>query len=168
MTIYESLKLEVFESWMACDISDSDRDKLLSVITEKENAPREKWNVTPLSSVGQIKFGITREQVHSAVGNPKGSFKKTKSSKSKTDNYNTFHVYYDEEDKVEAVEIFTGMDITIGGKDVFPLDKESTLSAIPGLTEDSGSYINKSKSIGVEFFGNQARSILFGKKGYYD
>lgn len=168
MTIYESLKLEVFESWLSHDISDSDRDKLLSVITEKENTPREKWEVSPLNSVGKIKFGATREQVHAAVGNPKDSFRKTKSSKSKTENYSSFHVYYNDADTVEAVEIFTELDISIGGKDVFPLDKNSTLNVISGLKESSGSYINKSKAIGVEFSKNHAKSILFGKKGYYD
>ncbi len=133
-------------------------------------------NATPLKgifiifpNVGDIKFGESRDKVRSKLGEFE-DFSKTKNSKNKTDNFGNYHIYYDTDNKVEAIEIFPPTIVKIHGKVVFPSTIDQIKKVIKGLeSEEDGYYINASKSIGVSVSENgKVSSILFGKKNYYE
>ena len=52
-----------------------------------------KFVINSLKSVGNIKFGESREEVRKEYGDFK-EFKKSKYSKNTTDDFKSFHVYY--------------------------------------------------------------------------
>ena len=60
----------------------------------------------PLTNVGPVKLGATREAVRAAAGPEFEEFAKSSSSENTTDDYGSFHVYYDENDTCVAVEVF--------------------------------------------------------------
>ena len=68
----------------------------------------DKWEIKPLISVGPIKFGMSRKDLHDLFEEKCKEFKKTKYSKNTTDDYGRFHVYYTQDDLVDAVDIFEG------------------------------------------------------------
>ena len=67
------------------------------------------YTICPFEGLGSIRFGMTPKQVHEVVGEPEGTFMKSKDSKFPTDDYFNlgFHVYYDESNLCNAVEIFS-------------------------------------------------------------
>lgn len=128
----------------------------------------DKWEVCPNVSVGKIKFGMKREEVHNLFKDKCIEFKKNMFSKNTTDDYGRFHVYYTPDNKVDAVEIFEGIELTMEGKVIFPLDACDIDSAIPGIEKDGDSYTHTEKSIGIEVANGKIDCILVGSKGYYE
>ena len=127
-----------------------------------------KWEVCPVVSVGNIKFGMSRENVHALFEEKCKEFKKNMFSKNTTDDYGDFHVFYTIDDKVEAVEVFGEVELTMDGRVIFPMDASDIEKAFPGIEKDGNSYIHIEKSIGIEVENGKADSILFGAKGYYE
>ena len=64
-----------------------------------------KIQVVLLESVGNIKFGMTKQEVREKYA-VKGEFIKNDCSNNLTDDLGFCHVYYNDEGKCEAVEIF--------------------------------------------------------------
>lgn len=126
----------------------------------------EAISATPLVNVGPIKFGMDRAAARKAAGGDFKEFKKTPFSKTTSDDFGAFHVYYDAEDKVEAIEIFEG-DIEIGGKKIFPASLKQAEKIIPPLKEDEYGAIAADVSIGLTVEDGEVTAILFGTKGYY-
>lgn len=126
------------------------------------------WEAKPLVEVNGIKFGMSREDVRKVLGGTYREFKKSKFSKTMTDDFGVCHVFYNTEGRCEAVEIFDKCQVSIDGKVVFPLDVQTVKEIIPDLEEDTGSYISKKLSIGIYAPGSTAESILFGYSGYYE
>ena len=56
-----------------------------------------RLNVNPLESVGDVKFGMTREEVRSILGDAE-EFKKDPDDDITTDDFGFCHVFYDEDD----------------------------------------------------------------------
>lgn len=79
----------------------------------------EKIQVVLLESVGNIKFGITKQEVREKYA-VKGEFIKNDFSNNLTDDLGFCHVYYNDEGKCEAVEIFNDVEVYIGEKLLFP------------------------------------------------
>lgn len=128
-----------------------------------------KISASPLKSVAGIKFGMTRDEVSNVINKKSSTFKKTSKSSNTTDNYGFCHVYYDSEDKCEAIEIFDDVEVYINNKLVFPTNIDDGSKIISGLSKDGkDSYISKSKSIGITVSGDKMKTITFGVKGYYD
>ncbi len=94
-------------------------------------------------------------------------FKKNQFSKNTTDEFGEVHVYYSTENRVEAVEIFGGVEIEMGGKIIFPCDLEELKKTIPNLIRDGDSYIQQQKSIGIFAPNESIESFLAGCAGYY-
>lgn len=107
----------------------------------------------PLNSVGSIKFGMDRRELCNQFEEEYIEFKKTKFSKNTTDDYGKFHVFYTSDDKVEAVEIFEGIEVI--------------LDLLSDIEEDNGSFTHVKMSIGLEAPGSKAESILVGCEDYY-
>lgn len=128
----------------------------------------DKWEVKPLESVGKIKFGMARDDVHKVFGEKCTEFKKTKYSRNTTDNYGKFHVFYTPDNKVDAVEIFEGIEVVLDNCVIFPIEKREIEILLQGLIKEGNSFVHTGKSIGIETDGTKAESILIGSKGYYE
>lgn len=122
----------------------------------------------PLTSVGPVKLGATREAVRAAAGSEFEEFAKSSSSENTTDDYGSFHVYYDKSDTCVAVEVFPEIEVLVGGKVVFPTTLDKAIDAIPSLERDDDGLISFEQSIGIYAPYGEMESILFGVRGYYD
>lgn len=126
--------------------------------------------VTPLKAVGDIEFGMSRNEVRGILGKYR-EFKKSKFSSNTTDDFGYCHVYYDKENKCEAVEIFDDVTVKIGQQVVFPLAFSKTceiLKVRDGNVEiEEGSCTSLKESIGVYAPQGYGETILFGCEGYY-
>lgn len=121
----------------------------------------------PLKEVNGIKFGMKREDVRKIIGEAK-EFKKSKFSKNTTDDFGYCHVFYDDDDECEAIEIFNNTEVLIDETVVFPINISEIKTIIKDLVEDEGSFISKSQSIGIYAPNGNMESILFGNIGYYE
>lgn len=126
-----------------------------------------KFNVQPLVEVNGVKFGMSRADVRKQFGEAV-EFKKNKFSKTITDDFAFCHVYYDTDDKCEAIEIFKEAEVTVNGKVIFPGTISDAQKFIKDLEEEKGSYISKSQSIGIYAPEGEIECILFGNRGYYE
>lgn len=120
----------------------------------------------PLVKVNGIKFGDSREEVRTKFGNPK-VFRKNKLSLNSTDDYGCFHVYYDKDDYVVAVELFSEVEVWIGEKMVFPTTLANARAIVPEFSADDCGLICVEQSISIFAPGDKMESILFGKKRYF-
>nr|WP_075577242.1 hypothetical protein [Olsenella timonensis] len=118
--------------------------------------------------MGPIKLGAAREAVRAAAGPEFEEFRKSPSSENTTDDYGSFHVYYDESDTCVAVEVFPEIEVLVDGEVVFPTTLDKAAAAIPSLERDDDGLLSTEKSIGVYAPYGEMESILFGVRGYYD
>lgn len=121
----------------------------------------------PLKEVNGIKFGMKREDVRKIIGEAK-EFKKSKFSKNTTDDFGYCHVFYNDDDECEAIEIFNNTEVLINETVVFPINISEIKTIIKDLVEEEGSFISKSQSIGIYAPNGNMESILFGNIGYYE
>lgn len=128
----------------------------------------ENWIAKPLIEVNGIKFGMERKEVRKRFSGNVREFKKTKFSQNTTDDFGICHVYYDENDKCKAIEVFDNVMVSIDGKVIFPININVLKTMISDIFEEDGSFISKQKSIGIYSPDGKMESILFGIKGYYD
>lgn len=127
----------------------------------------DKFVVLPLVGFNDVKFGMSRKVVRDILGLPIREFRKTKYSKTTTDDYGMFHIFYDKNDAFEAVEFFGEVEIRNEDHTVFPKTVR-LLSQLPyAFVDEGGSYINEELSIGIYAPDNTVESILFGVTGYY-
>jgi hypothetical protein len=131
-----------------------------------------KFEITPYKSVGEIAFENPREAVRKLLGEYK-EFKKSKFSKNTTDDFKFCHVFYDENDKVNAIEFFTEIELLLKNKNILAMNFNSLLqfvkeSSYSYTEDDTGAIVN---DIGIAIYApdkNRVESILVYKKGYYD
>ena len=126
------------------------------------------WTVTLLEGFNDIKFGTPRDDVRRQIEAKYKEYKKNKFSKNTLDDYGDFHLYYDESNALEAVEVFSNIEITVNKKMIFPGMINNALEAIPDLKEEAGGYISISNSVGIEAPEGNIESILFAKRNYYN
>lgn len=128
--------------------------------------------VIPTQSVGFIRFGMMREDVRTAVGSTCTEFRKSKFSKNTTDDFGFMHVFYDEKNTCEAVELFNDCTVTVDDVCLMPSDKaevDAWLKERDAAAELSPcDSVSKALAIGVAASEGRVESILFGRAGYYD
>lgn len=124
-------------------------------------------NAIPLVGVGSVRFGMTRSQV-GAIWGDAVEFKKTPDSIAATDDFGFCHVFYDEKDRCQAIEIFDDAEVLIEGRKAFPLDADELLEAFPEFEEDDDGPICFRWAAAVYAPDGAAESILFGKEGYFE
>lgn len=127
----------------------------------------DKWEFKPLESIGCIKFGMDRDEVHRLLGAECVEFKKNKFSKNTSDDYKKFHIFYTPENKVDALEFFDDVEIIMEGKVIFPIHSAEIEKLIPHIEKEGNYYTQAGKSIGIEVNSGKAESILVGAKGYF-
>lgn len=131
-----------------------------------------KFEIIPYEKVGNITFQMKRNAVRKLFGEFK-EFKKTKSSKSPTDDFKFCHVYYDKDDKVNAVEFFEESELVYEEKNLFSMSYNELLkffkeNKLDYKEDDSGVTI---ECLGVSAYAPDKRrieSILVYSNGYYD
>ena len=127
-----------------------------------------KYEIKSYVSVGNINFGEERDSVRLKNGNYK-EFKKSKFSKNTTDDFSSFHVFYDAENKVNAVEFFES--VYMNNIDLFSKTYEELKNIFLDSTceEDDCGIIFK--SYGFSLYSPDKKtieSVLVFKKGYFD
>lgn len=129
----------------------------------------EKWIAVPNEKVGNIVFGMDRKNVRALFDNKYDEFNKIPSSNNTTDDFGMCHVFYDENDHCEAVEIFGDVEIELNEKIVYPNNISIIKELVDDLEEDGYGYTSVSKSIGLTLVDDTEviDSILFGTKNYY-
>ncbi len=127
----------------------------------------ERWEIKPNESVGEIRFGMSRDEVHNLFETKCTEFKKSKFGQNTTDDYGRFHVFYTQDNMVDAVEFFEGIELTLNGRIIFPIKANDIEKVIPGIDKDGDSYTHVNQSIGIETDSDKAESILVGSRGYY-
>lgn len=101
------------------------------------------------------------------MGEPTKSFQEY-DSKGTVDVYPSIHMYYSEDNKLEAVELFgKNVGMSINAQLVFPGTLGDAKKILPDLVEYFGSYVSKSWSIGISVEGENIVSVLAGCKNYY-
>jgi len=129
-----------------------------------------KYIIEPYKGFNGIYFGDHRDDVRKKVGAYK-EFRKGKFSKNTTDDFGNFHAFYDEENKLEAVEFFQG-DVFFNGERLFPNTKQQLVLTLKHFCEDTFSSDSSvgSKSLGVESYtvAEDAEALLIGRCGYFD
>lgn len=131
-----------------------------------------KFEIIPYKKVGDISFQLTREAVRKLLGKFR-EFKKSKSSAKTTDDFTFCHVFYDKDDKVEAVEFFAENELVYEGKNLFSMSYNEFMQFLKEKKlnhkeDDSGIIID---SLGIAAYIPDKRkieSILVYRSGYYD
>lgn len=134
-----------------------------------------RFDVTPTVKVNEAEFGMARAQVRALMGQPKSEFRKSVYSVNTTDEYDSCHAYYDEDDRLEAIEIFDG-EVYVGDALVFPADLATAHELIPGSEIDAAGLVSVAQSIFVYAPGAmdetvphpEVEGIMFARRGYLD
>ena len=123
-------------------------------------------NVIPLVRIGEVDFGTDRSNVRKSFGEYK-EFRKSPLSKNTSDDFGFCHVYYDDKDRCQAIELFSGSQAKVNGTIVFPGDITEVTNVLGTLESVNGLYIDPQKSIGIYAPSGKIESILFGTANYY-
>ena len=121
---------------------------------------------TPLKCVDNVRFGMKREEVRNRFGKF-SEFRKSQFSSNTTDDFGWCHVYYDKDDRCEAIEIFDG-EVFVDDVKVFPVDPSELDKVFDDIAEDDEGYLSEKYSVGVYSPDDTMEGILFGAKGYYN
>ncbi|GHU76358.1 hypothetical protein FACS189461_3830 [Spirochaetia bacterium] len=131
-----------------------------------------KFEFTPYSGAGEIAFGLPRDAVRKLLGQF-NEFKKSKFSKNTADNFKFCHIFYDLDNKIEAVEFFEETELIYKKKNLFSMSYNDFLGFIK---DNSLNHNVDDSSVIVEDLGIAAytpdkqriESIIVYHRGYYD
>ena len=124
--------------------------------------------VQPLVGFANVTFGMERVKVRKLLDGFQKEFQKSPFDPTKVDDFGYCHIYYDNDDKCEAVEFFTEVEIQINGQKVSPGKVEAIKKITPDLIEDEdGFWISKGSSIGITAPDGTIEAILLGCTNYY-
>jgi len=131
-----------------------------------------KINFIPYIGSDPIKLGALRDEARKTLGAYK-EFRKTKFSKNTTDDFSFCHIYYDDQDKVKAIEFFDSTEFLFMERNMFSFQfmelKSFLKSKSIDFQEDNSGL--KSEAIGLSVYSPdkvKIETILIFKEGYYD
>ena len=131
-------------------------------------------------SVGNIHFNESREQINSLFDVKPRIFVRTPNDTNSSDYYVELgiFVYYDENNKCDAVEMIAPAKVSYKNYSLFNKSYKEILSTIStfssDIEEDNEGFISKSEGIGVyapsknEEENASPETIIFFREGYYD
>lgn len=136
------------------------------------------FEVLPYVSVGNISFEMKREEVREKFNNEYEEFKKTPFSENTTDDFGCCHVYYNKQDKCEAIEFFESAKVFFEGE----LITNKPYNEVKKIFESKDSDIEFNDSgftslkygIGIfalyveEDSNELVEGVIVFKKGYYN
>lgn len=120
----------------------------------------------PLKQINGVNFGSDREVLRMTFGEFT-EFKKTKLSENTSDNFGFCHVFYDKNNKFEAIEIFDA-NVYINGQLIFPTSLSNIQNIIPAIIKGNDELICIENSISVYAPYGKPESILFACSGYFN
>ena len=128
------------------------------------------YKIELTKSVNGLPFDSSRQKVHQTFGKPIKSFRKSPLSKSYTDDYGAFHVYYTPDNQMEAVEFFSGAELELFGKPLpwdYGMIKTWLLQLDPKAEADAVGIT--APSYGVSMYGpnGKAETLLFATADYF-
>lgn len=129
-----------------------------------------KWIILPTISVNDTPFLSSREEVRSRIDLPFMEVKKSPLSVNTMDVYDGFHVFYDEQNRFNAVEVFGDYKLVIKGKTIFPGTITKAKKLFPDIEYDGYGYTSISQSVGITVDPDdedRIDGILFGCADYY-
>ena len=128
------------------------------------------YKFMPYEGFESVSFEESREDARTKLGTYK-EFRKTKFSKNTTDDFGDFHVFYDENNAVQAVEFFGG-EVILNNDKLLPNTKKGLLETLTKFDEKALATPEsvESKLLGVNAYapGDIVEAILIYRKGYYD
>lgn len=128
------------------------------------------YEIIPYKRVGAIEFGYEREKVRKILGDFT-EFKKTKKSQNTSDDFGHLHVFYNQENKCEAIELFPEADVFMDRFNVFYMSvteiKRQLQVIDPEMEVDDDTITSLKYGISVYAPGEEVESILAFVKGYY-
>lgn len=127
-----------------------------------------KYNVTPLKGFNDVLFGMSRTEIHRILGEPIRVFKKSQFSKVSTDDYGSYHIFYDKNDCFEAVEFFEANEVADLINSTIFESIEAIKNSVYKFSQDGDGYLECHLSIGVYAPNNRIESVLFAVKDYYN
>ena len=136
--------------------------------------------IIPKKSVGPIHFGNTRKEVRQALDSSVDEFMKTKEASAPTDAFDELgiHVFYDQKDCCEAVELFEESNAIFNNVSLFSmtvkealtwlnqLDGELELDEVSAISQRLGLSLYAAE--GLENNEDHLDSVLVFREGYYD
>lgn len=123
--------------------------------------------IDSLKGVDSIHFGDSREKVRKEFGKFT-EFRKNKFSKNTTDDFKSFHVYYNAENEVEAIEFFPESGLEFNDKKLFEMKFSDFNFEDTDIERDSCSITFKTLGFSVYSPSNsKIESIVVFRKGYY-
>ena len=132
---------------------------------------KRKFIIESKKKVGDIEFGNERNLIRSIFKEFK-EFKKSKFSKNTTDDFEICHVYYNIDNKCEAVEFFNESEIIFNEINLFDLNYSDVQKMFSKLDTNliTNSYEITSKEIGISisFSDRKPETILVFSEGYFD
>lgn len=127
-----------------------------------------KITVHPLVGFANVTFGMERGKVRKLLEGFKSEFQKSPFDPTKVDDFGYCHIYYNSNDKCEAIEFFSEVEIQINDQKVFPGKIETIRKIISDLIEEEdGFWISKSNSIGITAPEGTIETLLLGCTNYY-
>ena len=132
---------------------------------------KRKFIIESKKKVGDIEFGNERNLIRSIFKDFK-EFKKSKFSKNTTDDFEICHVYYNIDNKCEAVKFFNKSEIIFKEINLFDLNYSDVQKMFSKLDTNliTNSYEITSKEIGISisFSDRKPETILVFSEGYFD
>lgn len=131
------------------------------------------FDILPYEGVGPLRFGFSRDNVHTILGYTFSKFRKGPFAVSDTDAYDELclHLYYDLQDRLECVEAFGSCPICYNKVVLLHRDIESVVSdlAKSGLTcrFDDG-YFFDDGGFALVVDESTVEAITVYRRGYYD
>lgn len=101
---------------IVCHNDHGDTHNVLDDIAKLPN--KHLYRIEPGRFIDSFIIGKSRAEIHKLNGKPDSSFKKSKDSKNTTDVYQQFHVYYDESDVCEYIELHDSNGLSIMGEPI--------------------------------------------------
>ncbi|OAI01839.1 hypothetical protein [Methylomonas methanica] len=118
------------------------------------------WEINPGKSVGQLHFGMTREQVINCLGNSYDEFRRTSVSENLITAYDNegLHLVFNQEGKLEQVSIFFPNEAILGsiqllGRDIGIINQELIDGGFIIETVDAGLWCAHAKILVIEAEG---------------
>lgn len=117
-------------------------------------------------------IGLDRPAIRENLNKPYREFRKGKFATNSTDDYKTFHVFYDENNICKAVEFFDDYALSLKSRNIMGVARDEIkkllLKLDINLFEDGNGFISKELSLGASCPDGTVETVVVGKKGYYD
>lgn len=136
------------------------------------------FKIIPYKGVGEIEFGMSRDKVRELFNNAYVEFIKSTNSENTTDDFSDIHVYYNNLNECEAVEIYEASSVTYCNMEIFRASYSEVKEMLEQL--DNTLDINEagftSYKFGIGVFAPYAEdepnepveSVIVFTKGYYE